>query len=254
MKKILAALIIIAALAGCKKEAINNTGTPVSGKQLVHVSYVYDGMAPETDDLTYDAKGRLLTYANDDYNYSFSYESETRLVVTSRKKSDNSPGITFECTLNNKGAITQMLLKNPAGDLTYTYLYAYNSDNQMNYVKGAYPLGAGDFEIKAEIVNGDITTVQRFRDGSLVGNGIYKYEGAIINRMPGTLTNQWLSKTLFGKTIKHLSTEYKYTTTAGVLDWHTTTTYELDADGDVTEATTNYILDGTAGVATYRYQ
>jgi hypothetical protein len=254
MKKILAALTIIAALASCKKETVDNTIVPASGKQLVHISYVFDGMAPETDDMTYDARGRLLTYADDNYNFNFSYESETRLVVTSRKKTDNSPGTTYECTLNSKGAITQMLFKNPTGALTFTFTYGYNSDNQMNYVKGAYPSGSGDYETKAEIVNGNIISTQRFRDGLPVGNGAYKYEGAIINRLPSSIGSYWYSKILFGKPTKHLVTEYKHTNTSGVVDWHSKQTYELDSDGDVIKATTNYVHQGTVGIATYRYQ
>jgi hypothetical protein len=250
MRKIIAALAITVAFASCKKETVK-TETPVAGKKISQISYVYENTDPETDEITYDSKGRILTHTSNDYVYNFTYESNTRLIVTSVKRSDNTPSTTYECTLNDKGAITQQLYMN-AGSVTYTYEYTYNSDNYMTGVKGFYPNGTG-YEMKAEIVNGNITTIKHYSNGALSGNSVYYYNNAKQNRLPRHLGGLWPSQTLFGKANAQLPTEFKRYDLSGTLDWHLKYTHDLDSDGDVLKETINYLNDGTVSVATYRY-
>jgi hypothetical protein len=251
MKKIIAALAITAVFASCKKEKITNTA-PAVDKKLTHIAYTQDGIT-ENEDITYDAKGRVLTYTNENEINSFSYENDTRLVVTTRKKADNTLKYTKECTLNAKGAITQMLYKDPAGALTYTYEYTYNADNQMIRAKGFGPLG-GNFERIGEIVNGNIASVKTYYDGVLGSTTVYYFDGAKSNNLPHQLAGPWPSSILFGRSNSHLMTELRTTDTLGELTWHVKATYVLDADGYVSSLTTKYMLDGVIGVTTYQYQ
>jgi hypothetical protein len=252
MKKIIAALAITAMFASCKKERVTNPA-PGADKKLSQMTYAYDGQAPENETITYDAKGRILTYTTEDHVTSFLYENDTRLIVTIRKKSDNSITGVDECTLNSKGAITEILFKTPAGVHNYTYEFIYNGDNQMINLKGISP-GGSSYENKAVIVNGNVQSVERYSDGLPNGTIVYTYEGAKPNKLPVNLSSYWPSQTLFGKSNAHLQTECKMTNAAGTVTWHSTSMYQLDTDGYVTKANWNYIHDGTAGSGTYQYQ
>jgi len=253
MKKIIAALAITAVFASCKKEKITAPGTePVAGKKISQTTYL-DNASTSTEGFTYDANGRMLTITTSDRMSSFVYESDTRLMITTRKKSENSITRTIECTLNAKGAITQMLYKDPAGNLVYTYQYAYNADNQIINVKGAAPSG-NHFESKAQVVNGVIKSSQTYQDGILSETKEYFYDNTKPNRLPSQLTATWPSHILFGKANPYLLSQTKTTSAAGVVTGQTNATYELDNDGDVTKITTFYPLDGTTSIITYQYQ
>jgi antitoxin component YwqK of YwqJK toxin-antitoxin module len=252
MKKFLTLLAITAVFASCKKETVTNP-TPAVGKKIKQITYTDNTGYSETVTIGYDAKGRVLNYTEDDRTYTLSYENDTRLVVTSRNISDNSLIRTVECTLNNKGAITEMLYKTPAGVHNYTYQHTYDANNQMKSYKG-FSNGGNSYEMIAEIVNGNVSTIQHYSDGLPNGNSAYYYEGAKPNKLPHTLNGDWSSKILFGKTFSHLPTEYKRWNQAGTLTVHNKSTYELDADGDVTKTTTISMLDGHISVDTYQYQ
>jgi len=253
MKKILAALAITAVFASCKKETVTGPAPePASGKKVKQINYSDNTGYTETETIGYDAKGRMLTYTDDDRIYNFSYESDTRLVVTSVKKSDNTPSTTYECMLNNKGAITEMVFKNTAGVVYYTYKFTYDANNQMTKEEGLFPTRQ-DHELVAEIVNGNIVSQKLFRDGQQASTTILSYDGAKTNKNAGTLFNYWPSLTLFGKSHAFLITEAKTMNMSSTITWHTKSSYELDADGYVTKCTTNYLTDGSTDFTTYQY-
>lgn len=253
MKSIFPILAITIAMASCKKETVTS---PVSSKskKLVQVTYAQSGVPDETEKIFYDDKGRITRHINGKFTYDLTYESDTRIVATSRKTADNTLLSNIECTLNNNGNITELLMKNPAGQLTYTYQFTYDGNGYMYKVKGFAPNDSG-YETIAEIVNGDIISTKTYNNGGVLSyTGYFTYEGAKPSKLPNALFSYWPSPTLFGKTRPHLITQYKTIRPAGNMDWHTTHSYQTDADGDVTQQITNYLLTGEVETASYQYQ
>jgi hypothetical protein len=251
MRKLLTMLAITAVFASCKKETVTNP-VPQENKKVKQIIYTDNTGFSETETVGYDAKGRMLNYVEENRTYSFSYESDTKLVITTRKKSDNSLIGTNECTLNNKGVITEIINKDAAGVHIYTYQYTYDANNQMTGVKGFGTSGIG-YELAATAVNGNITNIAHYSDGSPNGTSVYYYENAKSCKIPHTLGGNWPSAVLFGKSNTLLPTEFKRWNQAGTLIWHNKSANEFDAEGYVTKITTTY-LDGTISVITYQYE
>ncbi|HEX2628728.1 MAG TPA: DUF4595 domain-containing protein [Chitinophagaceae bacterium] len=253
MKKIIAALAITAVFASCKKEKTEAAIAPPSTeKKIAQITYT-EGSSTSIDKATYDANGRLLFLSNEDRIASFVYESDTKLIITIRKKLDNSVLQIIETTLNAKGAITKMLYKDVAGTVSYSYEYGYNADNYLNNVKGSVPTGSS-FETKIEIVNGSAKSAQTFQNGALSAKTDYYYDAAKSNKMPNQVTAAWPSYTLFGKSNPHLLTEAKTFDVTGALGSHLKYTYELDANGYVSKATTTSAMGGSSSTISYLYQ
>lgn len=254
MKKILTVLAITAVFASCKKEnVIAPTPVPGATKKIASIIYTDSGSPSETETITYDAQGRISAYTTENRISTFLYESDSRLVVTTRKKSDNTIINTRECALNTKGAVLEDLVKDPAGVLTYTYQYTYDANNQMFKVKGINP-GGSSYEYVAEIQNGNIVSTKQYRDGLQQSTTVYSYDGAKANKLPATLSGSWPSQTLFGKSGSLLQSETKSTDMAGAVTWNAKTSYVLDADGYVASSLTNYIHNGDHSTAVYQYQ
>ncbi len=254
MKKILAALAITAVFASCKKEnVISSTPVTATDKKVVKIMYTDSGSPTETETITYDTQGRISVYTTEDRIYSFSYESDSRLVVTTRKKLDNTIQSIHECSLNSKGAIVEDLIKDPAGIVTYTYQYTYDANNQMFKVKGIAPSGS-NYEYVAEIVSGNIASAKQYSDGLQYTTTIYYYDGTKTNKLPSTLGGYWPSHVLYGKSGSLLISETKSTNMSGIVTWNAKTSYVLDADGYVASSLTNYIHNGDNLTAVYQYQ
>ena len=112
MKKIIFVLSAVVFFASCKKDSSQGPDqTPGVTKKLMKATYVYENYAPEIMTYAYDDKGRVSVITDDDRYETFDYISATSLMVTQRKKADNSLMQTKECTLNEKGYITKIVIK-----------------------------------------------------------------------------------------------------------------------------------------------
>lgn len=250
MKQLFFFLSTIVLLASCKKDNVENPAN--MEKNLIKATYVWDGGTPEVDEYTYDVKGRLSVQKDDTRTYTFNYVSATSLIVTERNTSDNSLKQTQECILNDKGYITKMVFKNPAGAITYNYNYFYNADGYVTRLEG-FGSGGG-YEIDYTIVNGNLVSTIHYNDGILNRTGEYTYDNSKLNKTAAGYSGYWQSNKLFGKGTKNLLSEYKSKSPAGAITWHTQYAYEMDAAGYPAKLTTSNILTGKQGVDTYIYK
>jgi hypothetical protein len=253
MKKVIIALTAIIAMASCKKEDVVIQTSPATTKDLVKSTYVWDNGTPEINDFTYDAAGRISMQKNETRTYTFNYVSATSLIVTERKTTDNSLHQTIDCNLNDKGYITNMVYKNPAGTVTYKYTYTYNADGYVIRLEGATP-AAGGYEVDYTIVNGNAVASKNYNNGVLNYSGEYTYDNSKTNKTIAGYAGNWPSLTLFGKRSKNHLVDYKAKNPAGTITWHTQYAYEMDAAGYPVKMTTSNVLSGKQGVDTYIYQ
>jgi hypothetical protein len=255
MKKIILVLSAAIFFASCKKDSsVVPDPTPGVTKKLMKATYVYDNNAPEIDMYVYDGQGRLSVATEDTRNETFDYVSATSLIVTQRKNADNSLIQTKECTLNEKGYITKIVFKNPAGVHTYTYDYTYNPEEYMVKVKGSNPTNNSFYETEFTIIDGNMVSSKAYFDGVLTYNREYIVDPTRVNKGTYDYENYWDGTTMFGKKQKNLLKECKIFDMSGTLTWHTKNNYEVDGDGYPVKITTDYILHGTKSVETNIYQ
>jgi hypothetical protein len=256
MKKVIITLTAIIAMASCKKEnvtpAINPT--PVVTKSLVKISSVFENGTPKTQTYTYDTQGRIATSRDDSRNSIFNFVSASSLVVTVKNNTDNSLHRTYECTLNDKGYVTKIVLKNAAGAIIYNYDYTYNAEGYIIRQIGTFGNGNSDYEFEFTIVNGNATTLKCSYGGVFNYRTEYTYDNSKLNKTAFGHAGFWHSYTLFGMRTKNLVVENKSFDPAGTLTWHEQSTYDMDADAYPVKQTTVNVLSGKQGVDTYTYQ
>jgi len=249
-------LTIVMGMASCSK---GNTLAPspdpqqpvIVTKKVSQISYSYDGNASENENMTYDAQGRLATYAEDDYTSSFAYISATKIQVTRRKRSDNSIDRIYDCTLNSHGAITEMLFKEN-NVIKYTYQFDYDAADYLTKIKGINP--GYTYEEYFEIVDGNVASSKLYYDGVQSANRQYFSDNTKPNRTFFSTWSYWPSATLFGKPSKYHLKEFKNFNMSNTLTWHTTYMIETDVQGYPTRITTDFILQGTKGFTNYLFQ
>lgn len=255
MKKIIFVLSAVVFFASCKKDSSQGTDqTPGVTKKLMKATYVYENYAPEIMTYAYDGKGRVSVITDDDRYETFDYISATSLMVTQRKKADNSLMQTKECTLNEMGYITKIVIKNATAVHTYTYDYAYNAEGYMVKVKGSNPVSSSNYEVEFTIAAGNMVSSKAYFDGVLTYNREYIADQTKINKGGFDYNAYWNGTNMFGKKQKNMLLEFKSTNLSGALTWHTKHNYEIDANGYPVKLTTDYILDGTKEIDTYIFQ
>lgn len=251
MKNLFIALAAIIALASCKKENVSNPAT--GSKTLSKTSYVYNGNTPETEEFTFGANGKIVSIKENDRTHTFNFVSATSLEVTERSNSNNSILNTRHCVLNDKGFVTQIVVKNANGTISGTYDYTYNAEGYQTGRQLTFPNG--------DIYNNEYS----YADGNLISSKTYKnnvlnsytnitYDNTKANK---TRLNFWSSywnvPGLFGKETKYLMSETKGYNNSNTLTSHDQYTYELDADGYPLKETRNYVLTGKLGVKSYTF-
>jgi Domain of unknown function (DUF4595) with porin-like fold len=258
MKKLLIVLSAATVFASCKKEdAIMplTTVTPTSTvtKKLTKNVYVYDTDAPQTAAYTYDAQGRVSVYKQQNSTTTFNYVSASLMIATDRSNTDNSVMGIRDCELNAMGYVTKILVKNLAGEITYTYQYTYNTDGYMTSRKGTYPNGS-NHEIVYVISGGNAVSSKLYYENILDSHSEYTFDNTKFNKSDFTHGSYWYSHGLFGKRSKNLMSEIKTHNASGTLTWHALVTFEMDADGYPVKQTSVFPLQGKQAVDTYTYE
>jgi len=255
MKKLFVLLSMVSIFASCKKaDVVNSVTVPSStSKKLTKGVYVYDNYAPETEEYTYDAQGRIAVFKEDERTSTFNYASPTFLVVTETKNADNSVMATKECDLNANGYITKMVFKNPLGAITYTYDFTYDADGYLTYEKGSYAGGAV-YEEQYVISGGNAVSSKSYYNNILNHTREYIYDNTKLNKAPFGHAGYWQSRSLFGKRPTNLMSEYKTFDPQNVLTANGKMTYEMDADGYPTKRTGVEQLTGKVEVDSFIFQ
>ena len=256
MKKIIIAVTAILAMASCKKENTLSslTPAPTAGKSIRKNIYVYNNGTPYTINYTYDAKGRITEIKEDDWWYTFNFVSASSLTITIRKTADNSLDGTRECSLNGKGYVTNIVLKNASGTITGNTVYTYNADGYVVSNKWASALSSTGYEFKYTIADGNVVKVENFYNGTFSNTYQYSYEGNKINKSNFSYSGGWAVQNLLGKNSKNLVAATKGFDPAGNLTYDSKITYELDTDGYPVKETTDNLLTGKQSVNTYIFQ
>ncbi|WP_300602372.1 hypothetical protein [Niabella sp.] len=247
-------LVMAVALAavGCKKDAkdVQADPVPVAYKRISKSVETYSDGSKETYTFTYDAKGRPATYTSDTKKDVFNFQSPTQLLITEYDIPGNVLSRTYECTLNAQGAITQMLFKNTAGTVTYSYTYTYNADGYMTGFKGSN--GTDGYEEVPVIKDGNYIGSKTIFSGGKIYNNEYLLSN-IENIQPGGFHAYWPVATLFGRPSKKLATEFKQFQINGDLNWHVKTNYTMAGDGSVATYTTDVLTTGLKSVVELSY-
>lgn len=254
VSKIFGIVIAVAlGIASCKKGTvyIPVEKKPVAYKRITKSVETYSDGSKETYTLTYDAKGRPATYTSDTKKDVFNFQSPTMLLVSEYDLPGNLLSRTYECTLNELGAITQMIFKNTEGAITYTYTYTYNADGYMTGVKGSS--GTSFFEEAPEIKDGNYIASKTTFSGGTVYNKQFFFSN-VPNLQPGGFYHYWPLATLFGRPSKNLLVEAKTFQTNGNLYWHVQNHYTMSADGSVAKYTTDIVTSRETSVVELEYE
>lgn len=240
--------------ASCKKDTIDIPAdkTPaITYKRIAKSVETYSDGSKETYTLTYDVKGRPAVYTSDSKKDVFDFQSPGQLLVTEYDVPGNVLSRTYECTLNERGAITQMLFKNIAGTITYTYTYTYNVDGYMTGVNGSN--GTDGFEEAPVIKDGNYIASKTTFSGGKVYNKEYLFNNEM-NMQPGGFYAYWPVATLFGRPSKNLWVEFKQLQTNGDLYWNVKADYTMAKDGSVAKYTTKVLTTGLTSVVELSYE
>jgi hypothetical protein len=253
MKKVFIALTAIITMASCKKENVVIPAAPAETKVLAKASYVWDNGTPETSEYTYDTQGKVSIIKEDNRTYSFSFVSASSLVVVEKNNTDNSLYRTYECALNDKGYITKMVMKNPAGAVTFTYEYNYNADGYMSAKKGIYPNG-NTLDVIYTYADGNLDSYKLYYDNVFNSQTKYMYDKTKVNKIPMGSGGYWNIIQFWGKGSKNLAAEINISNTSGSITWQRQYAFELDAAGYVTKITGTDMFSGKKSIDTYTYQ
>lgn len=252
MKKIITILFAgTALLAACKKSAVMpaQPEKAIPQKKITATSYVWDNTTPETEQIEYDQQDRVIKYTDDNYVETFEYQAPDFLLVSRRKKSNNNPDRTVECTLNSKGAVVKMVFKDITGKTTYTYDYQYNADGYVVTKKGTSI--SGTYQVDYDIQNGNVVSSKIYFNGVHTYNDIYTMH-ALPNPINKGADTYWPVPGLFGTPVKNLVSEVKeYKVATGELSYHTRNTWVLDNEGYVTRSIREFVKDGKTGITDY---
>lgn len=258
MKKVIIALTVIIAMASCKKENVTTTAAPdpqpggvvksTRVKSIVTTSNA--GYPTRNEKITYDASGRVTSYTRDETAETFNYLSPVELVITRRKTSDNSILLTMKCTLNDKGAITQMVEKNPSNVTTRIETREYTTEGYLKYVK--QDDGVTVYEDIYTIVNGNVTNKKLTKDGGPFLSVDYTTNPLIKNSLPyNFVTTGWPLPLLNGKPLKNAIIEAKTYRADGILFQHNVFSYQLNAVDDIIKITTDYQSQAVKNVSDF---
>lgn len=252
MKNSLFAATASLLMVSCSKEKVENSVQSTDKPVLVaSVNHVFESNPPDAENYTYDEKGRLLIKEDDKLRISYSYATPGKIMVTQIKKPDNSAGQTSEATLDAQGRVVKIDYYTPAGVWNYGYEFTYDQEGFVKTEKGFG--GSSSYENVYEIANGNVVSAKVYSNGVYESNRYYYYDDAIENKMPNSNVSLFPGKGLFGKTTKHLMTEYKNMDLSNTLLWHARYTYELNSAGLISKKFTNYVHQGTNAVTTYTY-
>ena len=251
MKKVFIALTAIIALASCKKENVSNPAA--IGKTLSKTAYVYNGNTPETEEFTFGTNGKIASIKMNDRTETFNFVSATSLEVTERDNSNNSILNTRHCVLNDKGFVTQIVVKNASGTISGTYDYTYNAEGYQTGRQTTYPNG-DIYKNEFSYANGILISSKSYKNNVLNSYTNITYDSSKANK---TRLNFWSSywnvPGLFGKETKYLLSETKGYNNSNTLISHDQYTYELDADGYPLKETHNFVLTGKLGVKNFTF-
>ncbi len=254
MKKVVIALTAIVIMASCKKENVKPAAPIVTaGKNLMKFVTVYDNGAPETETYTYDSKGKIAMAKSDIFTETFNFESATSLVVTSRFNSNSNLQATRECTLNGKGYVTKIVVKNSIGGFEGAYDYTYNADGYMTGRKLTYPSGT-TYESFIEITDGNAVSFKTNKNNVLNANTIISYDNIKTDKTQLSNLSYWNVNSLFGKGSKNLKIESKHFNVSGTIVSHEQHAYELDAAGYQAKLITKYLETGKQEIFSYTYE
>lgn len=250
-KSLVTAAVIALLAVSCKKQSDIQTPQVNARKNFTEWMDYYENNLDDLIKLKYDNAGRVIEMAGMYSSKTFEYLSATQLIVTDKKKSDNSIVGISEATLNANGAIKLIVRKDQAGVVLDSTSISYNSEGYL--IKFINKSPAASYGHEYVIENGKIKSGKLFNNGVQTGTEVYKLDESNENRQSFTAWDWWPLPNFFGRPLRFLPSELIQYHNSGEIRYHTKSNYERDAEGNVLKKSTDYISDGTQGVQLYKY-
>ena len=250
MKQFMIAMLVMATLAGCKKDKDITPDAPeTENKKITAVNSVYDDGSGYAETYTYNAQGAIIGYTDEDDNYTFNYQSPTSLHITRKLKTTGEITLTYECTMNQTGEITKQVFIYPNGNIAQTTEYEYNAEGYVIREKTTAPNYNNDYHY--EYANGNPVSFKRYVSGNLDRTGLYTVFANISNKSGFAFGGHWLG--MFGKSFKNMVKEQKVFDKNGVQIGHTVNEIQCNAQGYATVIKSTYQNNSTQ-TCTYTFQ
>ncbi len=228
IKTLVAAITFILAVSSCTKETNSNpAGASTAPKQLVYSKDSYGGEI----NYEYDTKGRLVKIIQSDRVQEFTYTSGTSFEVKVISLPGGNLDEVYTCTQNEKGYVTQLVKKNAAGQVTYTYNYFYDESGNMTRLKGYTPSLQSSYESVFEMENAVVAVQKNYSNGLLTSTTSYVYDKTREIKGLSSLGGYYYSPTLFGTPMKYAITDQKRVESNGQLLYHYAKAIQTTADG-----------------------
>lgn len=247
-KPLIAAAVVMLVALSCKKQSDIRVK---AGKNFTEMTDYYENSLDDVVKLKYDNAGRVIEMAGMYSSKTFEYLAATKLIVTGRKKSDNTIVSISEATLNASGAIKLIVHKDQAGIVLDSTSISYNNEGYL--VKFINKSPAMSYGHEYVIENGKIKSGKLFNNGVQTGTEVYKLDESKENKQSFTAWDWWPTPHLFGRPLRFLPSELIQYHNSGEIRFHMRSSYERDAEGNVLKKSTDYLSDGTQGIQIYKY-
>ncbi|TCD12546.1 hypothetical protein EZ449_00405 [Pedobacter frigidisoli] len=222
-------------IVSCKKDQTEDPIIVAPDCKVTKIEYYDDNKLEETDNITYDANGKISKIVEDKYALNFTYSAD-------KISSVNSDNEKVEVTLLNGRAIKSTQVGGSAYDE-----YTYNADGYLSGVK-YYNGGLKDTYVLS-YTNNNLTNIT-MTNGSYTDTYIFEYNSDLsstnlfrINLIINQVINDFIPVEFLGKSSKNNISKVTSTTnyTSGGASYKTegiiTYTYVKDVDSKVTSAT-----------------
>lgn len=243
MKRLVFALLVLAALGACKKkkEVIEQ---PVT--EQVRIKSILDGTTGQGENFIYDNKGRLIKRTRTDNQRRDEYSYSGNMVTHNLYNTAGVLEEIFVYELNDQGLVVKRTRTiNPSSNIE-TYIYNSNKQLLTNTSQTTAGIYKADYYYTGSVRD---STVNTQADGSFSVN-TYVYDVNIRN----TITAEYSGESIWGNNSPYAITKrtFKSYSPSRILLSTTvnTHTYETDAAGRITSVTTS----NSAGERTLLYQ
>lgn len=248
-KFIVSSLFVLLAASSCKKE--NTPAPPVSSSP--RVSKVDVVGSTWSTSYSYTAQGRLAEVKDNSFTMKYEYASGTPVITTSYTATGIKDQTNSAMVLSSGNRVLQNTIHrfNAQGQETGSNLENFEYDANGFQVKKSYP----GYEYITEVTNGNMTKqyVRNTITGTVDRTFTYEFYTDKLDKQNLDLFQIWYNITIIDKDLmgtKNTNLVKKITLQSATRTEVTDFTYVTNADGLITEYTTNWSVNGAAPAPT----
>lgn len=249
LKFIVSSLIVMLAASSCKKES---TPAPVvlTTPKISKIDVV--GSTWSTS-YSYNAQGRLAEVKDNSFTSKYEYATGTPVITTYYTATGIKSNILSEMVLNSSNRALQFkytwfdALGQPNGSYPINYEYEANGFQ----VKKSYP----GFDYITELTNGNMTklSIRNSTTGAVERTLTFEFYADKLDKLNLNIFEAWYDNIIIDKSLtgtKNTNLFKKITYQSATRTEVTDFTYVTNADGLLTEYTTNWSLNGAVPTPT----